>query len=679
MTSKVDTLPLRQTEPARIIEWLRRHLPVTGRLLSDSRQIRAGDAFVALAGERHDGGLFAPQAVEQGAAALLYELVPPGHPYEKNGPDLYVLGASGFAGPVESRPISAFGADVPTGEPPLNDRDTVPRKSVGYARFEDGLFMADVNVRGTRVPGCIIPHLKAVLGPVADGWYGHPSRALTVMAVTGTNGKTSVTHWIADAINAADAPGLSPDTNPAKREMPHAGSEKPAQQAAGAAASADDAARLPAVVIGTNGAGVPGALRPVGLTTPDALGLQCLFHEFAGEGRALVAMEASSIGIAQGRMAGTTLHTAIFTNLTRDHLDYHGSMDAYGEAKARLFAWQGLKHAVINLDDPFAGTLLDVLHQQQDRPRIIGHHVTDAPEAGASGSRAAAAVSGAAVSGDAPTAAGTNTGVQARIARCDVVLSATPLADGRVQFALQQKGGANAQHTQPGVQEGTTLEAAPVHLAIVGRFNVSNVLAVAGALHALGMGFEDIVARVQALQPVPGRMEIIRVPDADEAAQATLPQVVVDYAHTPDALTHVLGALRTVAQARGGKLWCVFGAGGNRDRGKRPVMAAAVEALADHVVVTSDNPRSENPRQILDDVSAGLRRSARIIDVDRARAIGTVIAQADAADVVLVAGKGRERTQEIAGVFHPFSDPDVVEKALAARRQRGAHAEVSDV
>ena len=217
-----------------------------------------------------------------------------------------------------------------------------------------------------------------------------------------------------------------------------------------------------------------------------------------------------------------------------------------------------------------------------------------------------------------------------------------------------------------------------LQLSVIGRFNLANTLAVAGAWRALGWSLAEIAVQLQALRPVPGRMEMMRAPGAGETAQTALPLVVVDYAHTPDALTNVLQALRQIAEARNGRLWCVFGAGGNRDRGKRPVMAAAVEALADRVVVTSDNPRHEDPQQILGDVVAGLSRPAWRVEADRAQAIAAAVAAADAADVVLVAGKGRERTQEVAGVFHPFSDPEVVQQALSRRLAARTGGEVAD-
>ncbi|MDO5055767.1 MAG: UDP-N-acetylmuramoyl-L-alanyl-D-glutamate--2,6-diaminopimelate ligase [Lautropia sp.] len=583
--------------PAQVPEWLRRHLPVSARLVADSRQVGDGDVFVALGGSTHDGARFVEQALAQGARAVL-------------------LATDPAAPPASASVTEASGA-----------------------------------ARAAGVPCAIVPGLKAHLGSVADEYLGHPSRALTLIAVTGTNGKTSVTHWIAEGVN---------------------------QRLVAKSGEAGSLPRGRGVVIGTNGAGVPGQLQPVGLTTPDGLRLQQLLRDFADQAEpvAVVAMEASSIGLVQGRMDGTQLHAAVFTNLSRDHLDYHGSMQAYGEAKQLLFGWPGLQAAVINLDDPFADALLATVAARSAPLHVIGYLIDDAGALSA--------------------------GVQARMACCDEVLCARRMegtgwrlslssrprapamaapADGAAavpQALRQERAGAapgtatgGAPAAQGAVAPSAVDQQAILQLSVIGRFNLANTLAVAGAWRSLGWSLPEIAVQLQALRPVPGRMEMMRAPQADEAAQTMLPLVVVDYAHTPDALTHVLQALRQIAEARAGRLWCVFGAGGNRDRGKRPVMAAAVEALADQVVVTSDNPRHEDPQQILADVTAGLSRPAWLVEPDRAAAIAAAVAACAPADVVLVAGKGRERTQEIAGVFHPFSDPEVVEQALARRWSAG--------
>ena len=449
------------------------------------------------------------------------------------------------------------------------------------------------------------------------------------------------------------------------------------------------------VVIGTNGVGMPGALEYIGLTTPDPLTLQTLFQRFRADIEApvgVVAMEASSIGLVQGRMQGTCIHTAVFTNLTRDHLDYHGSMQAYGAAKVGLFSWPTLQAAVINLGDPLATEIIEVLHRHPAAPRIIGYWVNNAHGAPQAGQADAAFQ---AMDDDA----------RARLRRfyelamrCDEVLELALDRDssqhvlmmfpGSVVKALLQlpevggdpvalARGEDAVRARQQRLQAMFRNVATLRLNVLGRFNMENALAAAGAWRSLGWNFPAIVEGLHQLHPVPGRMEIVGLPAAQVSgageaapaaaiAKAACPLVVVDYAHTPDALTNVLAALRDIAGQRGGQLCCVFGAGGNRDRGKRPEMARAVEAVADRVVVTSDNPRDEDPAQIIADVCQGLSKPAWRTEADRRVAIDAAIAQAAPADVVLIAGKGRETTQEIAGVFHPFSDPEIAAQALAS-------------
>ena len=449
------------------------------------------------------------------------------------------------------------------------------------------------------------------------------------------------------------------------------------------------------VVIGTNGVGTPGALEYIGLTTPDPLTLQTLFQQFRADAQApvgVVAMEASSIGLVQGRMQGTCIHTAVFTNLTRDHLDYHGSMQAYGAAKVGLFSWPTLQAAVVNLGDPLATEIIEVLHRHPAAPRIIGYWVNNAHGAPQAGQADAAFQ---AMDDDA----------RARLRRfyelamrCDEVLELALDRDNSQHVLMMFPGsvvktllqlpevgadlvglasGEGAVHARQQRLQAMFRNVATLRLNVLGRFNMENALAAAGAWRSLGWNFPAIVEGLHQLHPVPGRMEIVGLPaahvsGAGEAAPAAAisstacPLVVVDYAHTPDALTNVLTALRDIAEQRGGQLCCVFGAGGNRDRGKRPEMARAVEAVADRVVVTSDNPRDEDPAQIIADVCEGLSHPAWRTEVDRRVAIDTAIAQAAPADVVLIAGKGRETTQEIAGVFHPFSDPEIAAQALAS-------------
>jgi UDP-N-acetylmuramoyl-L-alanyl-D-glutamate--2,6-diaminopimelate ligase len=404
-----------------------------------------------------------------------------------------------------------------------------------------------------RLPNAPVPELKQHASALAGEFHRHPSHALWMCGVTGTNGKTSCSQWIAAALSRAGAKSA---------------------------------------VIGTLGSGYPDALEDVGNTTPDALELQAQLARFRDDGAGAVAVEVSSHGLVQGRVSGIRFACALFTNLSQDHLDYHGTMEAYAEAKARLFAMPGLQAAVLNLDDAMGAQLALRLRGQL---RTIGYTLR--------------AASGA-----------------------DEVLSldeALGLSSpwGRAKLVTRQ----------------------------VGRFNRANVLGVIGCLIAYGVAFPDAVALAADLPPVSGRMEKV----------ADHPLVIVDYAHTPDALEKVLDTLRPVARQRGGQLVVVFGAGGDRDPTKRPMMGAAAARLADRVVITSDNPRSEDPARIIDAVAAGVSGARR--EVDRRRAIERAVREAAREDVVLIAGKGHESYQEIAGRRFPFSDQAVAREALKGR------------
>jgi UDP-N-acetylmuramoyl-L-alanyl-D-glutamate--2,6-diaminopimelate ligase len=409
--------------------------------------------------------------------------------------------------------------------------------------------------------------LKAATGPIAAEYYGHPSREVAVLAVTGTNGKTSTAWWLAQALSAL------------KHAMPCAmvgtlGIGRP--PAAGAQVDADAAQ---SDVVAT------------GLTTPDPVQLQAALRRFAEQGIKACAVEASSIGLEEARLDGTQIRVALFTNFTQDHLDYHGSMDAYWQAKRRLFAWPGLHSVVLNIDDARGVELAAALQDSALQVWTV------------SSVRAAR--------------------MQAR----NIVFHATGMG-----FE---------------VQEGDAV--LPLHTPLIGSYNVSNLLGVLAAMRALGVPLADAVQACAQLHAVPGRMECLGGLDA--------PLVAVDYAHTPDALDHALAALRPLVQARGGKLWCVFGCGGDRDAAKRPLMGAIAAKLADQVVVTSDNPRSEKPEAIVAQILLGLPSCNTLqVQPDRALAIAHTIAHAAPADVVLLAGKGHEATQEIAGVKTAFSD-----------------------
>ena len=406
-----------------------------------------------------------------------------------------------------------------------------------------------------------VPGLRALAGPLAHELAGRPSESVALLAVTGTNGKTTISQWLAQAY---------PE---------------------------------PCSSIGTLGAGFPGQLVPTGFTTPEATTLARLLAEQGRQGARACALEASSIGIEEGRMNGFRVDTALFSNFTRDHLDYHGTMEAYAAAKEKLFLWPGLRLAIINLDDPLGLRLA----RASVASRLIGYSLEGRSELPA-------------------------------VLRAER-LRAT--ATGQA-FELQTPWGNAAVET-----------------GVVGRYNVANLLAVAGVLLDRGLSPVETAARLAALTPPPGRME--RYGGEGE------PLVVVDYAHTPDALASALAALRPLATARGGRLFCVFGCGGDRDPGKRPLMGEVAVAQADTVWITSDNPRSENPLDII----AAIRRGApgARVEADRARAIAEAVREAGDQDVILIAGKGHEPYQEIAGVRHPFADGEQARLALAARNE----------
>ena len=402
--------------------------------------------------------------------------------------------------------------------------------------------------------------LRHRIGEIAAHVYGEPSRAMHMVGVTGTNGKTSVAHWVAQSLSR-----LGRKT----------------------------------AVIGTVGNGFPGALTPALNTTPDAIALQQRLAHYRQQGATACAMEVSSHGLAQGRVNGTTFKVAVLTNLSRDHLDYHGSMENYAAAKARLFAWPGLESVVLNVDDAFGQQL-----EGETRPaRVAGYGFTR----------------------------GAVVGKDLRLSRAGLAMKVrTDWGDADV--------------------------AAP----LVGRFNAANLLAVLTTLLVSEVKLDDAVATLAHVVPPPGRMETL--------GGGAHPLVVVDYAHTPDALEKVLAALRESVE--GGRLVCVFGCGGNRDRGKRPLMGEAAARAADEVWITSDNPRHEAPQAIIDDILDGARgvgaKQALHVEVDRARAIFEAIGGAHQGDIVLIAGKGHEDYQEIGDERQPFSDASMARKALAA-------------
>ena len=424
------------------------------------------------------------------------------------------------------------------------------------------------------LPVRAVPELRNVIGPLAAAFYRHPSEHLLSIGVTGTNGKTSSTQWIAQMLTRAG-----------RR----------------------------CAVIGTIGIGFADeALTDTSLTTPDPVSLQRDVRALLDAGAQALAMEVSSIGLDQGRVSGMKYDVALFTNLTRDHLDYHGTMQRYEAAKSMLFDWPTLSHAVINLDDAAGHRLIAQLAGRG--VDVIGYRVKDAADE-AGESNVAHLLTARAIRA---TARG---------------LAFEAMLDGR---------------------------AIPIEVPLVGQFNVENLLGVLSVMHACGIDFARAVSALPQLDAPPGRMQQVALPDA--------PLAVIDYAHTPDALAQALGALRPLAEVRGGKLWIVFGAGGDRDAGKRAPMGAAAAQGADVVVVTSDNPRSESAEAIVAQVAAGVVGARELITiVDRSQAIARAIAQAAIDDVVLIAGKGHEAYQLIGALRQPFSDVAHVRVALAAR------------
>ena len=495
MSTLIQTL----NNAAEAVAWLRTR--VQGDLQTDSRKVKAGDAFIAWPGAAADGRAYVAKALELGAAAVLVEA---------DGLDAFALNSDKIAA---------------------------------------------------------LKGLKAATGLIADEWFAHPSREFDVLAVTGTNGKTTSAWWLAHALSKVKLN-----------------------------------ARTGCALVGTLGVGVPPALESTGMTTPDPVLLQRVFRSCADQGLAACAIEASSIGIVEHRLDGSQVRVALFTNFTQDHLDYHGSMQAYWQAKAQLFDWPDLQAAVVNIDDAYGAKLWAKLRA---KPLDVWSVSIQGP---------------------------------ARLQAKDI-----GLGDEGLNFTVMEAGHSLRMNTR-----------------LVGQYNVSNLLGVLATLRSLGLSLEEAVAACADLEPVPGRMQQIAKPE--------LPLIAVDYAHTPDALEKALRALQPAAQQRGGKLWCVFGCGGDRDNSKRPLMGQAAQANADCVLVTSDNPRSERPETIIDQILAGMQQGETLhVQADRAVAIAHAIAQADARDVVLIAGKGHEDYQETKGVRQPFSDMAEAQKALTVR------------
>ena len=476
-----------------------RDITVSG-LALDSRKVQAGDLFLAVAGTRVHGLDHARQAIALGAAAVAWEPV------------------------ADNTSLAEAAALLP-------------------------------------VPVVAVPDLGHTVGVIADRFYGHPSRGLFTIGVTGTDGKTSCCHFIAQALNTAD-------------------------RRCG--------------VIGTLGYGLYGELSPASHTTPDALTVQRSLSSMQQQGARCVVSEVSSHAMDQGRVRGVMFDLAVLTNLTRDHLDYHGNVEAYADAKRRLFNSEGLRYAVINADDSFGSALLDAIPP-----------------------------------GVAPVA---------------YRLEGEPF---RTRFPAQWVIGHNLQFDANGLRMDvmTPWGSGTLQCGLLGRFNASNLLATLASLCVSGLPFAEVMRRLAATRTVPGRMERF---DMGEGR----PLVVVDYAHTPGALEAALQSLRAHCS---GSLWCVFGAGGDRDHGKRPLMGAVAERFADRVVLTDDNPRTEDAQGIIEDICSGLKQPGSVhIEHDRGAAIARAVQQAKANDIVLIAGKGHETVQLLGTKSVPFSDRERV-------------------
>jgi UDP-N-acetylmuramoyl-L-alanyl-D-glutamate--2,6-diaminopimelate ligase len=469
---------------------------ITG-LALDSRRVVPGDAFIALAGFLQHGLIHAKQAIANGASVIIYD-------------------------PAEQGEVLATAIDA--------------------------------------LPLVAVDNLPIKLGQIASRFYGYPSQCLNVIGITGTNGKTSCSHFLSQLL--------------------------------------EDCA-----VIGTLGWGKREALQETLNTTPDALSVQQMIYELHAQDSKAVAIEVSSHALQQGRVNGVNFTGVVFTNVSRDHLDYHGTMDAYLQAKLSLLDKPGIRFAVVNLDDPYCE---QVLARVPDSTAIWG--------------------------------ISTQGKTRADISFCVWVNAISHSAEG-MDFTV---------HWQAQAQR--------IHVPLYGDFNVENVLSSVAVCLGLGVALDDLAKKLYTLKPVSGRMEPL--------GGGLLPLVFVDYAHTPDALNKVLASVKKHCQ---GRLWVVFGCGGNRDTGKRVQMGEIAEHWADHSIVTDDNPRFEASAGIIKDIMSGCQTSKTVVIQDRKSAIVHAIVNATQNDCIVVAGKGHEEYQEIEGVKMPFSDRQVVMDALNMR------------
>ena len=430
-----------------------------------------------------------------------------------------------------------------------------------------------------QIPNLAIDDLRNHAGEIADHVYGAPSKKLWMVGVTGTNGKTTCSHWIARTLNELGRKSA---------------------------------------LLGTLGNGLPDALLPTINTTPEAINVHGLLAEYVRQDVKTVAMEVSSHALSQGRVNAVHYDVAMLTNLTRDHLDYHGDMQSYASAKRKLFDWKNLKYAVLNLDDNFGAELAETLRDGE--VEILGYGLSE-----------------------------------------DALRLAERLG---VRMVFGDKLNMDAQGMTLSIH--SSWGRAELHSRLIGRFNASNLLGVLAVLLASGVDLKNAVRELEQQKAVAGRMQTLGGKDK--------PTVVVDYAHTPDALEKVLQTICEVTKPVGGKVICVFGCGGDRDRGKRPMMGTVASKLADETIITSDNPRTESSKAIIDAILFGVQGKYEIIE-DRAHAITRAVSMARAVDTVLIAGKGHEDYQEINGVKLPFSDSEVVRRALSMWMPASSHPE----
>ncbi len=473
----------------------------------DSRNVHQGDCFIAINGTESHGVDFIPDAVCKGASAIL----------------------------VDSQDADLIADHIHVGN---------KQRNIIY-----------------------VDQLAIKAGQIAHRYYGQPTDVMKTFGVTGTNGKTSVSHFIGQAIDKISGNGTCG-------------------------------------VIGTLGNGLFGEFISSGMTTPDPIKMHLSLSRLHDQGAQAAVIEASSHGLSQHRLSGVDFDVAVFTNLTRDHLDYHGDMQAYGEAKLELFRSPDLKSAVINLDDIFSKKILKVLADREDDVQILAYTLSSEPH---------------------PEVA-------------TICCSELDVSIGGLSLKINSPEGSNVIKTN-----------------LLGRFNASNLLAALGALTVCGFGFQESLDALSEVTGVPGRMEVF--------LQSPKAPVVVDFAHTPDGLIKALETLREICD---GKLWCVFGCGGDRDQGKRAVMGQAAEKLADTVIVTNDNPRSEDQSVIASEILFSMKKPGQVkVIFDRKVAIETAIKAAQPKDIILVAGKGHESWQEIKGQRFPFNDRNVILNILS--------------